>query len=190
MVSCWEGGSCGSFWHFSTTVNQRNCLIYTLLKKIKNCISFNFPDCQFKLFTNQEWLELRKQYRPVGYNTTEYGIIRSILQSVFQAYRQNKTYDTNWVKMYKEAKKLEKYYDPVLSSKYADIAFCIFFVMQVLSIMRYNPGLFDTAIDSSEWDFVVKFWGRSLKDCFGIQSYGWNGKLFFFFFFLKLTFSS
>ncbi|KAG1445857.1 hypothetical protein G6F55_011784 [Rhizopus delemar] len=122
-------------------------------------VSFNFPDCQSKLFTNQEWLELRKQYRPVGYNTTEYGRIRSILQPVFQAYRQNKTFDNNWVKMYKEAKKLEKHYDPVFSPKHADIAFCIFFVMQVLSIIRYNPGLFDTAIDSSEWDFVVKFWG-------------------------------
>ncbi|KAG2230781.1 hypothetical protein INT48_006803 [Thamnidium elegans] len=31
--------------------------------------------------------------------------------------------------------------------------------MQVLSIIRYNPDLFVTEIDSSEWDFVVKFWG-------------------------------
>ncbi|RCH79333.1 hypothetical protein CU098_001063, partial [Rhizopus stolonifer] len=103
--------------------------------------------------------ELKKQYRPVGYNTTEYGRTRSILQPVFQAYRENKTFDTNWVEMYKEAKKLEKHYDPVFSPKHAGIAFCIFFVIQDLSIIRYNLGLFDTAIDSSEWDFVVKFLG-------------------------------
>ncbi|KAI8382327.1 hypothetical protein BD560DRAFT_487190 [Blakeslea trispora] len=122
-------------------------------------VSFNCPDCQSKLFTNQEWHELRKRYRPVAYNITEYDKIKSILKPVFQAYKENKTFDTNWMKMYKEAKKLEKHYDPVLKQKYADIAFCIFFVTQVLSIVRYNSSLFDAAIDSSEWDFVVKFWG-------------------------------
>lgn len=111
------------------------------------------------MFTNQEWLELRKQYRQVEYNTTEYDRIRSILQPVFQAHKQIKPFDTNWVKTYKEAKKLEKHYEPVFSPKHADVAFCVFFVMQVLSIIRYNPSLFATDIDSSEWDFVVKFWG-------------------------------
>ncbi|KAG1474357.1 hypothetical protein G6F56_000407 [Rhizopus delemar] len=80
-------------------------------------VSFNFPDCQSKLFTNQEWLGLREKYRPVGYSTTEYGRARSILQLVFQAYRQIKTFGISWVEIYKEAKKLEKHYDPVFIPK-------------------------------------------------------------------------
>lgn len=131
-------------------------------------VSFNSLDCQSKLFTNEEWLGLRKQYRPIRYNTTEYGRIRSMSQPVFEAYRKNKTFDTDWVKMYKEAKKLEKHYDPVFNPKHADIAFCIFFVLQVLSIIRYNPGLFDTAINSSEWDVLVKF-GQDLSHVKGTR---------------------
>ncbi|RCI05767.1 hypothetical protein CU098_012743 [Rhizopus stolonifer] len=95
---------------------ERYHSIETSLNSILN-VSFNFPDCQSKLFTNQEWLGLREKYRPVGYSTTEYGRARSILQLVFQAYRQIKTFGISWVEIYKEAKKLEKHYDPVFIPK-------------------------------------------------------------------------
>ncbi|KAI7894045.1 uncharacterized protein EV154DRAFT_560811 [Mucor mucedo] len=86
--------------------------------------------------------QLRKQYRPPTCDTTEYGDIGSILKPIFQAYRGNKAFDNNWIKI------------PVFNPEHADTAFCIFFSIQVLSIIRYNPRLFDIAIDSSGWAFV------------------------------------
>ncbi|KAG2200169.1 hypothetical protein INT47_012450, partial [Mucor saturninus] len=43
--------------------------------------------------------QLRKQYRPLTYDTTEYGDIRSNLKPIFQAYRGNKAFDNNWIKI-------------------------------------------------------------------------------------------
>ncbi|EIE87918.1 hypothetical protein RO3G_12629 [Rhizopus delemar RA 99-880] len=43
--------------------------------------------------------------------------------------------------------------------EHSDYNFCIHLLLQIKSIIKNQPHLFDDEIDSSEWDFVVKFWG-------------------------------
>lgn len=99
-------------------------------------VSFDYPNCQSKLFTSKEWNDLKHRYPPSKYNSSEYHGIRSILQPVFESYRHSKTFGYNWKNAYKKLKKLETKYDPVFKSKYTDVAFCVFFIMQVPSVIR------------------------------------------------------
>lgn len=68
--------------------------------------------------------------------------------------------------LYKELKKLEKRYDSVLEAKHADVVFDIYVVQHTISIMKYSPQLFETPVDSSEWDFIVKIWGPIIERLF------------------------
>lgn len=122
-------------------------------------ISFTYPDSQSTLFTSQQWDELRRKYKPKKYNTSEYAHIKPILAPIFKEYSDKKTTDANWINMYKQVKSLEKTHDPELSPDNNDISFCIYFILQTLLIIKHQPDLFNPEIDSSEWDFVVKFWG-------------------------------
>ncbi|KAG0822499.1 hypothetical protein G6F18_011751 [Rhizopus arrhizus] len=121
--------------------------------------SKTYPDSQSTLFTSQQWGELRRKYKPKKYNTSEYAHIKPILAPIFKAYSDKKTTEASWMNMYKQVKSLEKNYDQELSPNNNDISFCIYFMLQALLIIKHQPGLFDPQIDSSEWDFVVNFWG-------------------------------
>lgn len=86
-------------------------------------------------------------------------------------YRRNKSFDVNWIALYKGVKKLEEKYDPVLEAEYTDVAFVIFLVKHVyasgnfffskllMTTIKFSPQLFSSDIDTSEWDYIVKLWG-------------------------------
>lgn len=61
--------------------------------------------------------------------------------------------------MYKQARSLEKTYDQEFNPDDNDVSFCIYFMLQVLLLIKHQPHLFDPQIENSEWDFIVKFWG-------------------------------
>jgi hypothetical protein len=143
-------------YHSLTTNNK--AIISLGLNSILDT-SFTYPDSQSTLFTSQQWGELRRKYKPKKYNTSEYAHIKPILAPIFKAYSDKKTTEASWMNMYKQVKSLEKNYDQELSPNNNDISFCIYFMLQALLIIKHQPGLFDPQIDSSEWDFVVNFWG-------------------------------
>ncbi|KAI8891250.1 hypothetical protein K501DRAFT_265116 [Backusella circina FSU 941] len=54
--------------------------------------------------------------------------------------------------MYKELKALATEYDSEIDHEHDDIAFCIYFVQQVLLLLKHQARLFNSDVDSSEWD--------------------------------------
>ncbi|KAI8051705.1 hypothetical protein BDF21DRAFT_441288 [Thamnidium elegans] len=60
--------------------------------------------------------------------------------------------------MYKQVK--------LLGQNCTDISFCIYFILQILLLIKRQPGLFKEDIDCSEWDYIVKFWGVIAKRLF------------------------
>jgi hypothetical protein len=67
---------------------------------------------------------------------------------------------------YKQLKVFEGKYDAVIDPGCADISFCVRFLIETLLLIKYQPSLFNDHIDSSEWDYVVKFWGVVTEDLF------------------------
>lgn len=122
-------------------------------------VSHKYPNCQSVLFTNKQWISLKKKYSPVKYSTEEYDHIKLVLSPVFDMYRRNKSFDVNWIALYKGVKKLEEKYDPVLEAEYTDVAFVIFLVRHIMTTIKFSPQLFSSDIDTSEWDYIVKLWG-------------------------------
>lgn len=49
--------------------------------------------------------------------------------------------------------------DPKIDISKKDISFCIHVMLQILMTIKHEPALFSDTIDSSEWDYIVKFWG-------------------------------
>lgn len=143
--------------YYSLNYNEKAIVLLGLNTVVD--VSFNFPDGQSTLFTNKEWSKLRELYKPAKYNTSEYDDIKLTLQPITNAYRRNKSFDINWVAIYQEAKKLEKNFDPLFEEKHSEVAFVIYFILQIMKIIRYSPQLFDSEIDNSEWNYIVKFWG-------------------------------
>jgi uncharacterized protein YjiS (DUF1127 family) len=141
------------------TLNANNKAIVSLGLNSTLDISFTYPNSQSTLFTSQQWDELKRKYKPIDYDTNLYAYMRPMLQPIFKAYNKRSTNKTNWLKMYREVKSLERIYDHELNPKNSDISFCVYFMLQVLLLLKHQSGLFDSHIDSSEWDFIVKFWG-------------------------------
>ncbi|KAI8886859.1 hypothetical protein K501DRAFT_292609 [Backusella circina FSU 941] len=46
-----------------------------------------------------------------------------------------------------------------LRLQHSNLNFCIHLLLQIMSIIKNQPHLLDDEVNSSEWDFVVKFWG-------------------------------
>lgn len=100
-------------------------------------LSFIYPNSQSTLFTSQQWDELRKKYKPKKYNSDEYSHIPSIINPIFMAYNEKKPFQTNWINMYKQVKLLEQEYDPELDPSCGDIFFCVYFVLQILLLIKH-----------------------------------------------------
>ncbi|KAG1458793.1 hypothetical protein G6F56_006310 [Rhizopus delemar] len=61
--------------------------------------------------------------------------------------------------IYKELKRLGNIYDHELDISHNDTSFCVHFLLQIMSIIKHQPHLFLEEVDTSEWDYVVGFWG-------------------------------
>ncbi|CAO0790366.1 unnamed protein product [Mucor circinelloides] len=67
--------------------------------------------------------------------------------------------ESNWANIYKELKYLDNLYDHELDPAHNDTSFCVYFLLQILSIIKHQQLLFSDEVDNLERDFVVKFWG-------------------------------
>ncbi|KAI7892251.1 uncharacterized protein EV154DRAFT_550831 [Mucor mucedo] len=122
-------------------------------------LSHTYPDAQSTLFNNRQWLHLQRTNRPKKYVSEEYAYISNIIQPIFKAYNPAKTSDQNWTAIYIQAKKLAEQNDPEIDISKKDISFCIHVMLQILMVIKHESGLFSDTVDSSEWDYIVKFWG-------------------------------
>lgn len=116
-------------------------------------LSYEYPDAQSTLFNNRQWLYLKRTNKPKEYVSTEYAYISKILKPIFKTYNPAKTSDSNWKALYVQAKTLAEQNDPE-----KDISFCIHFMLQIQMAVKQEPDLFSDTVNSSEWDYIVKFW--------------------------------
>ncbi|KAG1472311.1 hypothetical protein G6F56_001610 [Rhizopus delemar] len=107
-------------------------------------LSYEHPDAQSTLFNNRQWLHLKRTNKPKKYVSTKYTYISEILTPMFKAYNLAKTSDENWNAIYVQCKKLAEQNDPEID---------------ILMAVKHEPGLFSDTVDSSEWDYIMKFWG-------------------------------
>lgn len=122
-------------------------------------LSYEHPDAQSTLFNNRQWLHLKRTNKPKIYVSTKYTYTSEILTPMFKAYNLAKTSDENWNAIYVQCKKLAEQNDPEIDVSKKDISFCIHFMLQILMAVKHEPGLFSDTVDSSEWDYIMKFWG-------------------------------
>ncbi|KAI8988751.1 hypothetical protein BDB01DRAFT_888721 [Pilobolus umbonatus] len=115
-------------------------------------LSFSNPDPQTKCFERLQWKQLRTRYPPKKYNIDAYTHLLEPLSSIRGTYDRKKSFDTKWLNLYMEFKRLNSNYDPNIQAEH-----CIHLLLQIMSIIKNQPHLFDDEIDSSEW-FVVMFW--------------------------------
>ncbi|KAG0743931.1 hypothetical protein G6F57_005860 [Rhizopus arrhizus] len=106
-----------------------------------------------------QWKQLRVRYPPKKYNVGDYTHLLQPLSSIRGIYDRKKSFDANWLNLYKELKRLNNDYDPNIQAEHSDLNFCIHLLLQIMPIIKNQPHLFNDEVDSSEWDFVVKFWG-------------------------------
>ncbi|CAO3693081.1 unnamed protein product [Rhizopus stolonifer] len=135
-------------------------------------LSFKYPAAQSPLFNNKQWYQLQKKYKPKKYNTGVYSDIKTLLQPIFASYSQSKSFDQNWKNIYIKAKELAAQHDSELDTDKNDVSFSIYFILQILTIIKHQPSLFSDTVDSSEWDYIVKFWGvitERLFFCTGLR---------------------
>ncbi|KAG1166505.1 hypothetical protein G6F36_012918 [Rhizopus arrhizus] len=107
-------------------------------------LSYKYPDAQSTLFNNRQWLHLKRTNKPKEYVSTEYAYISEILKPIFKAYNPAKTSDENLKALYVQTKTLMEQNDPEID---------------ILMAVKHEPGLFSDTVNSSEWDYIVKFWG-------------------------------
>lgn len=88
------------------------------------------------------------------------------MKPIFKAYKTNKTFNENWTAIYIQTKKLAEEYDPEINVTKKDISFCIHLILQIIMTIKFEPGLFSDAVDLSEWDYIVKFWGQITQRLF------------------------
>ncbi|KAL7320858.1 hypothetical protein PS15m_000704 [Mucor circinelloides] len=122
-------------------------------------LSFKHPDAQTAFFHRAQWKQLRAHYPLKKYNVGDYTHISEFFSSIRDRYNKKKSFDVNWLNLYKELKRLDAKYDPNIEATHNDLNFCVHLMLQILSIIKYQPSLLEDQVDSSEWDFVVKFWG-------------------------------
>ncbi|KAI7898204.1 uncharacterized protein BX663DRAFT_533437 [Cokeromyces recurvatus] len=77
-----------------------------------------------------------------------------ILKPIFKAYNLAKTSDKNGKALYVQAKTLAEQNDPEIDVSKTDQIFLF-----ILMAVKHEPDLFSDTANSSEWDYIVKFWG-------------------------------
>lgn len=102
---------------------------------------------------------MRNIFKPKVRDVQEYSYLYKILEPAFKVYSEKKTFNINWINIYKEIKLLDQKYDFEIDSGSLDTSFCIYLLLQIMILVKHQPGLFKEEIDCSEWDFIVKFWG-------------------------------
>ncbi|KAI8077081.1 hypothetical protein BDF21DRAFT_439179 [Thamnidium elegans] len=129
-------------------------------------LSFASRHSQTTLLKPQQWSELKKMFRPKAYRISDYNDIKEILRPAVKSYKDNRTFNLNWLAMNKKIKELEREYDLESNASNKDVSFCIHLLLQVLLIIKYQPSLFNDQIVNSECDFIFKFWGVTIERLF------------------------
>jgi hypothetical protein len=80
------------------------------------------------------------------------------LKPIFKAYNIVRSSDENWAVLYKEANKLALENNSEIDINKKDISFCVYFILEILLAVKHDTELFSDIFDSSEWDYIVKFW--------------------------------
>ncbi|GAA5813406.1 hypothetical protein MFLAVUS_006884 [Mucor flavus] len=122
-------------------------------------LSFKYPAAQAKLFKRNQRKQLDALFPSKTYPVDSYDYIKELLASLNGCYNKNKSKEANWTTIYKELKRLDNIYDHERDISHNDTGFCVHFLLHIMSIIKHQPHLFLEEVDTSEWDYIVGFWG-------------------------------
>ncbi|KAL9542488.1 hypothetical protein MBANPS3_008582 [Mucor bainieri] len=114
----------------------------------------------------RQWAHLKKMLPPTPMTIADHDEHVDAINTIPNVFQLKQPPIKIWKIMYKEVIRLQQTYNAELDDSFRDVAFGIYFYNSLLLLIKHHAYMFDPKIDTSEWDYIVKFWGPMMENLF------------------------